>query len=71
MEYNSDEIYIEECCQPEGVYELICTDTYGDGWHGGYIEIGGEKYCENFTTGSEQNHDVTMPGKLNISATCT
>ena len=62
--YNWDAVYTEECCQPEGTYELDCTDSYGDGWHGGYIEIGGTKYCESFTTGYEQNHDVAMPGKL-------
>ena len=39
----------EKCCQPAGTYTLECIDSYGDGWHGGYIEINGTKYCEDFT----------------------
>ena len=64
QEYNSNEIYTEQCCQPAGAYELVCKDSYGDGWHGGYIEIGGSKYCEDFMAGSAESHDVAMPGKF-------
>ena len=40
----------QECCLPNHVqyYAITCLDAYGDGWHGGYLEINGEKYCENF-----------------------
>ena len=38
--YPSYNTTTEECCQPAGTYELVCIDSYGDGWHGGYIEIG-------------------------------
>jgi hypothetical protein len=64
QEYSSGSTTTEECCQPAGSYELVCTDTWGDGWHGGYLEIGGVSYCENFSEGHEETHIVTMPGKL-------
>jgi hypothetical protein len=38
--------YDDKCCQPAGKIELICKDQFCDGWHGGYIEIGGEIYCK-------------------------
>merc|ERR1719389_1113174 len=42
------------CSVVPGRYVLKCEDTYGDGWHGGYIVIGGTKYCEDFTSGHEK-----------------
>merc|ERR1711908_6990 len=42
------------CSLVPGRYVLKCEDTYGDGWHGGYIVIGGTKYCEDFTSGHEK-----------------
>ena len=68
--YNSYVTQIEECCQPQGTYELACLDSYGDGWHGGYIEVGRTKYCENFY-GSVEKHNVTMTsGTLNFKHVC-
>ena len=34
--------------KPGVMYELKCEDEWGDGWNGGYIEIAGLKYCDNF-----------------------
>ena len=31
---------ISNCNFGNGNYQLHCIDTYGDGWHGGYIVIG-------------------------------
>ena len=42
------------CSLVPGRYVLQCEDTYGDGWHGGYIVIGGTKYCEDFRSGSSK-----------------
>ena len=64
QEYTDFNTAIEVCCQPAGTYELVCRDTYGDGWHGGYIEIGGISYCGDFADGHEENHEVVMPGKF-------
>ena len=41
-------VYQKVCSQPEGTYPVFCEDFYGDGWHGGYLEIDGKKYCEEF-----------------------
>ena len=40
-----------KCYLTPGDYTLSCIDSYGDGWHGGYIKILGVKYCSGFTSG--------------------
>lgn len=46
--------YDTNCCLKPGTEILvICKDSYGDGWHGSYLEINGKKYCEDFTDGKE------------------
>ena len=52
--YEKPIVYQKVCSQPEGTYPVICKDTYGDGWHGGYLEIDGKKYCQEFKSGYEQ-----------------
>ena len=49
-----------ECCLVPGEYTLECKDSYGDGWHGGYMTIQGVNYCTNFQTGSEEDHDIII-----------
>ena len=41
---------ITKTCQLEvnKVYKLHCKDSYGDGWHGGYVTIKGQRYCGGF-----------------------
>ena len=36
---------------------MQCKDSYGDGWHGGYIQIGSSatKLCSDFTSGRQKN----------------
>merc|ERR1711962_1240244 len=58
--YGSYENYEEECCQPSGTYTLECMCSYGDGWHGGYIEIDGTRYCDDFTAGYSENVTVSF-----------
>jgi len=48
------------CCIPEDRYDLKCKDSYGDGWHGGYLEIDGNKYCESFSDGEEKVVHVVL-----------
>lgn len=51
----------KECCViPGQSYVLTCIDSFGDGWHGGYIEMNGHKYCEDFTSGKQQSHHVIL-----------
>ena len=39
------------CLLKPGTFTIYCKDSYGDGWHGGYIEILGNNYCTGFSTG--------------------
>ena len=52
--------YMQQCCLIPGSYNLECKDSYGDGWNGGYIEVDGTKYCESFTSGSEETNEVII-----------
>jgi len=52
--YTHDEDYTtyqrSDCCLESGKeYKIFCDDSYGDGWNGGYLEINGERYCDDFT----------------------
>ena len=60
--YGNNKEYVQECCIPQNSFEDLvgineefvatCLDTYGDGWHGAYLEIDGNRYCDQFTDGS-------------------
>jgi len=47
-----------DCCLPEGNFQVVCMDTWGDGWHGGYLEIDGRNYCQSFGTGHEKRETL-------------
>ena len=50
--YKSDDVTkVSDCKFGNGQYTLRCIDTYGDGWHGGYLLIHETKHCESFTSG--------------------
>ena len=38
-----------------GAYVVTCKDSYGDGWHGSYLAVNGQKYCEYFNSGYSYN----------------
>ena len=47
--YDEFTIYVQRCCLTPGQYTLTCQNTeYPDGWYGGYIEIQGHRYCDDF-----------------------
>ena len=52
--------YIEQCCLPTGSYTLQCKDSANNGWHGGYIEVDGQKYCDNFLGGNVETSQITV-----------
>ena len=52
--YGNNQVYEQNCCMSNGNYSLTCKDSYKDGWHGGYIEIEGNRYCESFRSGHEK-----------------
>ena len=62
QDHETYELTREECCLTPGQYELVCKCSYGDGWHGGYLEIAGKKYCEQFNDGTEKKETVTLAG---------
>ena len=66
--YRENNVYTEECCLDAGKYTLNCDDSYKDGWHGGFIEIQGKQYCEDFTEGHQQSQeiDIVYPGNHDL-----
>ena len=61
QEYRWSGEYNQECCFLEDYKEYIikCYDYLKDGWHGGYLEINGVKYCEDFLEGYMANYTMT------------
>ena len=59
-EYISNVDYTETCCLDAGQYRLRCNDNGQDGWHGGFIEIQGTRYCQDFTNGKEQVQTINI-----------
>ena len=58
--YGNNQEYTQQCCLPFGTYNLKCTDSYGDGWHGAYIMVDGTKYCESFSSGGAMTIGITI-----------
>ena len=56
----SDSTKEDECCLYPGEYTLVCKDSSGNGWHGGYITINGKNYCEMFTKGKTETHEILV-----------
>ena len=58
----------DDCCLTNGTpYTLNCIDSWGDGWHNGYISIDGTQYCNGFLTGSLETHGVTAGQTCDIN----
>jgi hypothetical protein len=57
---DDNKVLTQQCCLAEGVYHLTCADSYGDGWHGGKLEIDDETVCE--VESSEIKRDYTIGG---------
>ena len=58
--YENHDTHEGECSLPSGQYTLVCKDSYGDGWHGGFIMISGKTYCETFDSGFSETHEVMI-----------
>lgn len=58
----------EECCLISGVYQLTCKDQYSDGWHGGFLKVGGKKHCSAFSNGAVKKETVLV-GSVSPSTT--
>ena len=60
--YSSKRQYSQRCLLTTGVHTLSCNDTGSNGWHGGFLEIQGNRHCQSFTHGSETTSLVTIIG---------
>ena len=60
QQYNDHGNFEEECCMVPGTYTVNCKCSYGDGWHGGYLEIDGTRYCEDFLSGTTKSVTVSF-----------
>jgi len=62
--YRDDSQYTQNCCLPQDREQLlvICKDSWGDGWEGGYLEINGNKFCKDYTTGLEKEVIIDNEG---------
>ena len=49
--YTRSGFWYKQCYLIPGQYTVNCIDAFGDGWHGGYLQILGVKYCTGFTSG--------------------
>ena len=59
--HNSEGQYIKRCCLAAGDHTLICRDSGGDGWNGGFMEIQGHIYCNDFI-GYKAMRRITVSG---------
>ena len=51
----------KSCCLPPGTHTINCLDSYGDGWHGGYLTIGTTtNICKTFSYGSSATGSITI-----------
>ena len=48
QKYEFNDQYTERCCLAPGEYTLTCKTSYGNGWPGGFMEIQGHRYCDDF-----------------------
>ena len=64
--YGNHGTYKQMCCLAEGIHTLTCIDSVKDGWHGGFIEIQGKRFCENFLEddGHNQTTLITIGGNV-------
>ena len=64
--YYSYHSYTESCCIVGGMHQLACVDAAGNGWNGGFLEIGGTVYCKDFRIGHQQTYDIDISGNFTI-----
>ena len=70
--YQNEKEDTDQCCFTKGQdkFVITCKDSYGDGWHGGYLEINGKQYCATFASGKEFKDELSLgssePGLITI-----
>ena len=56
--------HTEICCLDPGEHTLVCKAYNGGGWDGGFIEINGKRYCDDFRAGYNVTKKITFGGTL-------
>ena len=60
--YGSHSMFAFECKLCTNTkYKIHCKDSYGDGWHGGFLTIDGKSYCEDFCSQSCYGEGLYAP----------
>ena len=63
-DYESNRVYSENCDLIIGhSYQLNCKSGNKNGWHSSFVLIENVAYCEDFKTGGEEIHNITIKGK--------
>jgi len=64
QDYGNNQEYTQTCCWQTmpATMDLVCEDSYGDGWHGAEITVLGNTYCDNFMTGHSMAHTISSDG---------
>jgi hypothetical protein len=47
-------------CLAAGSHTIELVDSYGDGWHGGTVEIGSQTFGSDFTSGYSKSYTFSM-----------
>ena len=64
VKYQANKIYLDRCCLSPGVHTLICrNDARFFGWGDSFIEILGQRYCDDFV-GYKGLRKVVVEGKF-------
>ena len=63
FKFETNMTYMERCCLTPGNYTLICENEIGPfGWVNSFIEILGQRYCDDFV-GFKGLRRIVVPGK--------
>ena len=50
----------QTCCLEKGFNLIVCKEAEGRGWMGGYLEINGQKFCDEFHRGYSKEEYVNI-----------
>ena len=67
FKYSTSQTHLDRCCLPPRHYTLTCLSrgygrSVGWGWGNSYIEIDGEKYCDDFV-GWKAMRSISINGR--------
>ena len=71
--YGSWNYYVEYACVPDGCYQLVMNDSWGDGWNGGYYAVSTEfEYFDgSLFFGSTAMDMIGVDSDCGVIAGCT